>query len=163
MKDNRCLHVALELAEKDRDAALARCRQAAQTLERHRLQAQQLRDYRADYLARWNGQFQQRGTVEIMRCYRDFMARLDQAIAQQALVVQQAEWQLEHSRLHLLEQERRAAAIRKLLEKRAAEQALAAQRREQKHTDEQASRIAWNQRLESAGIFAAADIAPLAA
>ncbi|MCV4601247.1 flagellar export protein FliJ, partial [Escherichia coli] len=78
--------------------------------------------------------------------------------AQQALVVQQAEWQLEHARLHLLEQERRAAAIRKLLEKRAAEQALAAQRREQKHTDEQASRLAWNQRLESTGVFAAADI-----
>lgn len=162
MKDSRSLHLALELAEKDRDVALARCQQAAQALERQRLQAQQLRDYRADYLARWNGQFQRRGTVEIMRCYRDFMARLDQAIAQQALVLQQAQWQHEQARLQLLEQERRAAAIRKLLEKRAAEQALAAQRREQKHTDEQASRLAWNQRADASGLVGAG-IVPLAA
>ncbi|HWP20396.1 MAG TPA: flagellar export protein FliJ [Burkholderiaceae bacterium] len=162
MNGNTSLQTALELAEKERDAAFARCQQLAQALERQRSQAQQLATYRADYQQRWSHQFQREGTMEILRCYRDFMGRLEQALGQQDLVVQHAERQLEQARCALLAHEQRVGAIRKMLERRAAEATAAARRREQQHTDEQASRLAWQQRRDAGGAFAT-DFNPLPA
>ena len=48
------------------------------------------------------------------------------------------------------EQELRVASVRKLIERRLAELRLAADRRDQKQTDDFASRAAWNRLAEQA-------------
>ena len=45
--------------------------------------AEQLADYRGEYLQRWNEQFGRGGFIEIVHCYQSFVQRLDEAVAQQ--------------------------------------------------------------------------------
>ncbi|HYE41580.1 MAG TPA: flagellar export protein FliJ [Ramlibacter sp.] len=146
MSRMQALMVALEHAEKERDAALLVMQRAAGQLDAAQKQAQQLQDYRAEYQQRWSAQFKREGTIDILHCYQNFMARLNTAIEQQQRMVEQAKVQHEHAQEALMERETRAASIRKLIERRAAEQALAQERRDQKATDEQASRISWASR-----------------
>ena len=146
MSRMQALKVALEHAEKERDAALLAMQSAAGQLDTAQKQAQQLQDYRAEYQQRWSAQFKREGTIDILHCYQNFMARLNTAIEQQQRMVEQAKAQHERAQEVLMERETRAASIRKLIERREAEHALAQQRREQKATDEQASRISWTSR-----------------
>ncbi|PPE68472.1 flagellar export protein FliJ [Caldimonas thermodepolymerans] len=141
------LKVALEHAEQERDAALRAMQRAAAQLEAAERQAAQLEDYRTDYQKRWSQQFQREGTVDILQCYQNFMSRLNAAIEQQQRVVAQARAGRQRCQAVLVERETRAASIRKLIERREAEEALAQRRREQKATDEQASRLAWAARV----------------
>lgn len=146
MSRMQALKVALEHAEKERDAALLAMQRAAGQLDAAQRQATQLQDYRAEYQQRWSAQFKREGTIDILHCYQNFMARLNTAIEQQQRVVEQARLQHESAQEALMERETRAASIRKLIERRSAEHALAQERREQKATDEQASRISWTSR-----------------
>lgn len=150
------LTLALEVAEKD-------CEQARQTVLRlqhqvdaARSQARQLDDYRRDYQQRWGERFRIEGTVPIMQCYQGFMSRLDQAGTQQQAAMQRLQHHLDQALQVLRERETRAASIRKLIERRQGELALARQRQEQKLTDEQASRMAWSRRPAGPGDLALA-------
>ena len=147
MSRMQALKVALEHAEKERDAALLAMQRAAAQLDAAQRQATQLLDYRAEYQQRWSAQFKREGTIDILHCYQNFMARLNTAIEQQQRIVEQARLGHERSQEALMERETRAASIRKLIERRVTEQALAQERREQKATDEQASRISWTNRM----------------
>ena len=109
-------------------------------------QAEQLVAYRGEYERRWAEQFRTDGRMELVNCYRSFMDRLTQAVDQQKHMVLQAEAALERARLALRDGEIRVASVYKLVERRRAEMRLSADRREQKATDEFASRVAWNQR-----------------
>jgi len=82
--------------------------------------------------------------MDILLCYRNFMQRLDQAVAMQKRQAEMAERHLVQARRLLLDCERRLASVRKLLERRIAELAQLARQREQKQTDEQAQRMRWN-------------------
>lgn len=144
------LQTLLEQARAERDQALAahqRARSAAQSAE---TQAAQLAQYRRDYVQRFGGRFGRTGAVELLQCYQGFMARLDDAVAQQAQMTRQAVAQSEAAEAALLSAELRVAAVGKLIERRLAEAGQAAERRDQKATDEFASRAAW-QRLAAAG------------
>jgi flagellar FliJ protein len=92
--------------------------------------------------------------MELVNCYRGFMERLTQAVDQQRVVAEQAAAELDHARLALRDGEMRVASVRKLIERRVAEAHTAAQRREQKTSDEFASRAAWRQ--SAAGLAGAA-------
>lgn len=152
MSNTHALSLALEQAEKQRDEAQAAYQRIARAAEGARQQAQQLLDYRGEYQQRWSAQFKRAGTIEILQCYQGFMGRLNTAIEQQDAAVQRTAAQVEAARQALLDRETRVAAIRKLIERRQ-EQAEAAQaRREQKATDEQASRLAWNRRADGPGL-----------
>ncbi|WKB54499.1 flagellar export protein FliJ [Eleftheria terrae] len=150
MSRHHALSLALEHAEKARDDALELRRRAAAQLENAERQAEQLQEYRRDYQQRWSEQFKRQGTMDILRCYQDFMGRINAAIEQQAGAVAQGRRQLDWATGVVLERETRAASIRKLIERREAERALQQQRRDQKVTDEQAARAAWNQRANDA-------------
>ncbi|WP_084362294.1 flagellar export protein FliJ [Caldimonas taiwanensis] len=150
------LTLALEVAEKE-------CQQAHQVVLRlqhqmdaARAQARQLDDYRRDYQQRWSERFRIEGTAPILQCYQDFMARLDQASTQQQATVQRLQHHLEQAQQSLRERETRAASIRKLIERRQGELALARQRQEQKLTDEQAARMAWSRGAADSGDLALA-------
>ena len=83
----------LTLQDKERNTrdqarvALHDCRQVA---DRAQAQADELQQYRSDYLQRWSTQFRQQGGIELMQCYQGFVLKLDQAIAQQGAAVQHA-------------------------------------------------------------------------
>jgi flagellar FliJ protein len=62
--------------------------------------------------------------------------------------VQAAQAGVERARDTLLAREMRAASVRKLIERRAGEQRLAHDRREQRQTDERAQQAAWRQRQD---------------
>ena len=148
--DTTSLHLLLGREEAERDAAALTLRQAQDHLQRLQLQMTQFAQHRADYIARWQQQFHQAGGIEIVQCYRSFMQRLDQAMAQLTLQQRQAEHNLQRQRHRLVEAEKRVAAIGKLISRRVETHQRAEQRRDQKHTDEAAQRAAWLSRQSHA-------------
>lgn len=141
--DTHALQTLLEREEAERDAIALVVRHAQDHLQRLQSQTQQFMEHRADYIARWQQQFHQAGGIEIVHCYRSFMQRLDQAMAQLSLQHRQAEFNLQRQRHRLVEAETRVAAIRKLISRRLETHERTEQRREQKQTDEAAQRAAW--------------------
>lgn len=140
--------------ERERDDLALACQRAAQAQQTAAAQAQQLLTYRQDYEKRWAHQFRTDGRMELVNCYRGFMERLTQAVDQQRAVAARADTELENARVALREGEMRVASVRKLIERRVAEAQVTAQRREQKASDEFASRAAWNR--VAAGLAGAA-------
>ncbi|MFN6994512.1 MAG: flagellar export protein FliJ [Aquincola tertiaricarbonis] len=144
MSDNiQALAVLLERETTERDNLISALQQAQARAQAARQQAEQLHAYRDDYHRRWASQFRTAGTMDIVRCYQDFAQRLEEAIAQQARVATHAETQVQRAREALTAQEIRVASVRKLIERRQAEALRAAERRDQKQTDEAAARAAW--------------------
>lgn len=141
-QDTRTLTLLLERAQTERDAATASCQRADQAAARQQAQAAQLQAYRVEYQQRWSLQFGREGRPEIVQCYRSFMERLDEAVLQQSQLVANADLLAARAREALLALERRVAGVRKLIERRLAEQQTAMSRREQRETDESAQRAA---------------------
>jgi flagellar protein FliJ len=141
------LQTLLEHAEAERNGALAAFNQARARRDAARDQAAQLAAYRGDYQRRWRSQFQQGGaTVAVLHCYQQFNERLDVAIAQQARSVEVCDAALTRANDALAAHELRVASVRKLIERRVAEQRRDGERREQKDNDEWAQRIVQRQR-----------------
>jgi len=138
---SQALELLLERAQDERDEALRDLHEAEQRAHALKAQHEQLAQYRGEYRQRWNQSFTRSTTIDILGCYQRFGERLDQAIAQQNLVSQQAEQRVQRAREHLKDREMRLASVRKLLERRAEEQRLRDERQDQKATDEQAAHI----------------------
>ena len=134
------LQALLQRAEGERDNAQTALRQAAALEAQAQAQARHLQDYRGEYDQRWVARFQQSGTPELLNCHRDFGQRLDQAIAVQSSNADQLGNRVQRARDQLLAREQRVAAVRKLIERRSAELAKIATRRDQRNTDEAAQR-----------------------
>jgi flagellar FliJ protein len=145
MTDLHPLTVLLGQNERQRDTAIAEHQRAQNTSAAAAAQAEQLLAYRRDYEQRWSAQFCREGKIELVRCYQSFMERLTQAVEQQSAVATHAAQQVERALTTLRATEMRCAAVRKLIERRLLEQRLAADRRDQKQSDEFAARAAWNQ------------------
>ena len=139
----------LAQCERERDELAVACQRAAMSHRSATAQAEQLVVYRGEYEQRWAEQFKTDGRMELVNCYRGFMDRLTQAVEQQQRVVVHAQAALDHARLKLRDGEIRVASVRKLIERRQAEARLSADRRDQKNTDEFASRAAWNRQHDS--------------
>ena len=139
MSSLKAFEVAVELAERRRDAA----RQALKNVQdaRHAAQAQleQLTGYAAETQGRWGMKADSAMQPEVMYHHYQFMGRLDHAIGLQTGVVSGQDVRVDKARQALLEAELRLASLRKVLERRRAEVALQQQRREQKQTDERAA------------------------
>lgn len=135
------LTTLLDQAEKTRDEAFSQFESARKAHEQSRQQLQSLCDYRQDYQQRWQQQFRQASGMEIMRSYQEFMSRMSEAEVEQQRRIEQAHSHVERCRALLIERERKVAAVSKLIERRASEHALKEQRRDQKATDETASRL----------------------
>ena len=139
----QALQLLVQLAQQQRDQAQFALQQAEKAAAQAREQSAQLSSYRDDYQKRWSAQFHQGGTMEILLCYRSFTQRLDQAVTMQARQADLAAARQVQARQALIESERRVAAVRKLLQRRAAEQAQLQRQRDQKQSDELAQRIHW--------------------
>jgi flagellar FliJ protein len=143
------LQLLLERAEAERDAVRARALRAAEAARRLAAQAEQLLAYRDEYRRRAPALGARAAAIELLRCHRDFMARLEQAIAQQRVQREVAERDAAVLHEALLVQETRVAAVRKLIERRALESRRHAARAEQRRTDEDAMRARWALRAAS--------------
>lgn len=124
------------------DAALA-MKQAQDRLAYAEAQLNLLQEHRAEYVARWSAEFGRATSPQVHQCYRDFKARLDQAITQQQLTLGQRQAAVERARAALVAAEQRAAAVRKLIERRLAERRREEARRERKREDEFARPSGW--------------------
>lgn len=139
----QALQSILEHAERQRDDSLALVQQAEETCRRAQLQWQQLHGYRADTEARAPGRGGRVSAIELLHCHRAFTQRLDQALAQQAATLQAADAQLLQQRQLLLQRETRVAAVRKLVQRRQADQQRGQARLEQNRSDEAATQRRW--------------------
>lgn len=143
---SEALHTLLERAEAERDAAQTRAARAADQARRLAQQAEQLRSYRDDYRRRAPALGARAAAIELVRCHRDFMLRLEQAIDQQRAQLESAEAMAGAAREALVAEELRVASVRKLLERRDQAAQRRAARVEQRSTDEAAQRAAWSRR-----------------
>jgi flagellar FliJ protein len=146
MKMNGSLHtlrLLLERAEAERDAVRARAQRASEVAHRLDAQATQLRAYRDEYRRRAPAQGGKAADIGLLRCHRDFMQRLEQAIAQQRVQLDLAERDAGVLREATLAEEKRVAAVRKLIERRDLEAGRHAARAEQRRSDELALHAGW--------------------
>lgn len=143
------LATVLQHAQTERDQALAALRQAEAAAKAAHQQHEQLHSYRGEYRERWTQRFRQQGTVELLHCYQGFAGRLDQAITLQNQSADQADVRLQKARELLLAKEQRMAAVGKLIERRRTELQRINERREQRQTDETASRLGQARREAS--------------
>ncbi len=136
------LQTLLQRAEDERDAAIAIVRQAEGQLRAAEAQARQLNDYRSDFDSRWTQRFQSsgQGTRSLLQCHQSFGLRLGEAISQQQGQTQQVAQRVQRAKAALLQREQRVAAVRKLIERREAEQLRSSERRAQRNEDEMAQR-----------------------
>lgn len=135
------LDTLLQREQNERDHAQVLLRLAEESAQRAQQQAEQLLAYRVDYQARWTSQFAQGASMPILQCYRSFMQRLDQAVAQQAQQAELAGEQVAQARGQLLLREQRLASVLKVIERQCAELQRSSRRHEQKHIDEVAQRM----------------------
>ena len=140
MKRLQLLQMLLERECKRRDEVQSILRSAHANLDAQRQQADGLKTYRSEYCAKWSANFQQAAQMEILRSYHGFLARLDQAITQQANVVAHAQRAVDAAKQRLLEKEIRVKTVERLIERRKALLARIVDRREQKNLDEMAAR-----------------------
>ena len=136
----------LAQSERQRDLALADHMKAQNLRDAAQTQAEQLVVYRREYEQRWSTQFCREGRMELVRCYQGFMERLTQAVEQQVRIAASLGEQAEQAGATLRQREQQLAAVRKLIERRLAEDRVAGLRQEQKQSDELAARIAWASR-----------------
>ncbi|HEX7686742.1 MAG TPA: flagellar export protein FliJ [Burkholderiaceae bacterium] len=147
MKRLQMLFTLLDREQKRRDDARAVVQGALRNVEAQQQQADGLASYRVEYCAKWSAKFQTAATIEILRSYHGFLARLDQAVAQQQQVVAHAQRQAELARQKLVEREIRVATVERLIQRRQALLAKIADRRDQKNLDEMAARRALPREL----------------
>jgi flagellar FliJ protein len=140
MKRLQTLLLLLEKERRKRDEAQAAVRGANANLEQQQAQGEGLATYRVEYCAKWSTRFQQGSSMEILRSYHGFMARLEQAIAQQQAVIAHAQRGVDAARERLVEREIRVATVERLIERRRELLARVEDRREQKTLDEMAAR-----------------------
>lgn len=139
----RTLQLLLERAEAERDAVRTRALRAAEAARRLATQAEQLLAYRDEYRRRAPAQGSKAVEIGLVRCHRDFMQRLEQALAQQRVQLEIAERDAAALHQALLAQETRVASVRKLIERRALDARREATRAEQRRSDEVAQRAGW--------------------
>jgi flagellar FliJ protein len=140
MKRLQLLQLLLEKEQGLRDAAQAGMLAAVRQADAAQVQLDGLAVYRTEYHKRWSAQFAQGAAMDIVRCYHGFIARLDQAIAQQQGSVRMAQAGVEIARKRLVEREIRVATVERLIQRRQALLARIADRREAKNLDEMAQR-----------------------
>lgn len=141
--DPNALRLLLAQAEAQRDEARAEQMKLDAARRAAIAQAEQLVVYRREYEQRWSAEFCREGKIELVRCYQGFMERLTQAVEQQERIAVHSAAQAERAAAIVRGHDVRAAALKKLAERRVHESRRVAAGLEQKQNDEHAARAAW--------------------
>lgn len=137
-KRSGALQIAVEMAERQRDAARHSLRDANAGAVAAQAQMEQLQTYAAETEARWGMRAGASVAPEVMFHHRHFMGRLEHAMELQERVLADHVLRVANSERALIAEQMRLAVLQKLVAKRQRESDLADQRREQKQTDERA-------------------------
>ena len=137
---DRSLHTVLQHAERQRDEAQAALREAEGVIQRLQSQADQLQAYRAETNARHPAQGGRTATIELLRYHQAFMQRLEQAVAQQQAQMVLAQSRSAARRTQLLALETRVASVKKLIERRDAQDRQREAQQEQRRQDDASGR-----------------------
>ena len=139
MSSLSALHVAVEMATRQRDDARRALQDAQNARHAAADQLHQLQSYAVETDQRWGMAEDTLRGPEVLYHHRHFMGRLDHAIGLQTGVVHDQDTRLAQLAQRLLQAELRLTSLRKVVERRQHELALAQMRRDQKQTDERAS------------------------
>lgn len=131
--------VAVDLAERQRDAARQRLKDMLGAQQAAQAQLDQLEGYAQETQGRWGVSQGRMLQPELLQHHYQFIGRLEHAIAMQQRVVGGHQQRIEQARQALLQAELRLSSLQKVLQRRQAEQERQQQRREQKQTDEHAA------------------------
>jgi len=142
-QDLHSLALLLAKAERERDEALAEQFRAEAARRAAVTQAEQLVAYRRDYERRWSAEFCREGKIELVRCYQGFMQRMTHAVEQQERIAAHTAVHAERAEAIVRGHDIRAAALKKLAERRVQEGERLEAGREQRQSDEHAARAAW--------------------
>lgn len=155
MSSLNALNIAIEAAERKRDAARIALQERQSALQAANAQMEQLQTYAQEMQARWGAQQGLAVQPEVMHHQYQFMDRLQHAIGLQTRVVSEMEIRQETARQALLAAELRVNSLQKVVQARKRDIALAQMRREQKETDERAAiqffRRSFGLQLQEAG------------
>jgi flagellar FliJ protein len=141
MGELKGFRLAIELAERQRDAYAKVFAQAQRDTAFGQQQLTQLQSYAGDTDARWTGHSSIVLSAETIRHHYQFVERLQQAIGMQKSVIANLSQHQDSAQQALLLAERRLGGLREILKKRMAAVARTEQRREQAQMDEMASAL----------------------
>lgn len=136
MSELKSVRLALELAQRQRDAAGKVLAHALQLCQAASDQLRQLQSYAVETTERWALGARSHCSPEILLNYQQFMERLQQATDMQRLSLAQREQERDTARRQLLSADIRIAALNKLLDRRRLAGGKLAAVRAQKHSDE---------------------------
>lgn len=130
------LQPLLEIMQNRADEATRRLGQLIAAEQDAQARLQMLEQYRAEYAERMREASAQGLTPTALRNYREFLARIDQAITQQAAVVTHSKAQTAHGQQHWQTQNKQLKAIDTLAVRHEARERQRENKQEQKLLDE---------------------------
>lgn len=134
------LQPLLEIMQNRADEATRRLGQLIAAEQNAKSKLQMLEQYRSEYADRLRDAAAQGLTPLALRNYQEFLARIDQAIEQQAAAVQFSEKETFHGQAHWQAQNKQLKAIDTLAQRHDAREREREGKREQKLQDEFSSR-----------------------
>lgn len=140
------LDTLIELATQQTDEAAKRLGRAIRNGEDAQQKLQLLLQYREDYLARFQTTLQSGLSTASYRNYQHFIDKLEEAIAGQQKVVQDAQRRVTRERGAWQDSERTRMSYDTLATRAEKMRQLKEARRDQKQTDEYAARLLFNKR-----------------
>ncbi|GLS15437.1 MULTISPECIES: flagellar export protein FliJ [Hydrogenophaga] len=143
------LNKVVELAEKRRDEAVGKLAQQQREMQAAQDQMNQLQSYALEAQARWTTRCQQGVDAQFLFHHRQFMQKIDHAIAFQEGVLSSRQELIDSCQQQVIAAERDVAGLRKYAERQQHALQQRAQRQEQKATDEMALSIHLRQSLAS--------------
>lgn len=137
----RPFQLAIDMAKTQRDEAARHLAVALQNQQAAQNQMDQLQAYARETEGKWMARAQVTASPELMQHHYQFMAKLDEAIAFQVRVIQNHAYNVDRTRGALISVEQRLARFTHILAARQAEITQLQARRDQRQTDELASRM----------------------
>lgn len=132
------LRIAIDMAERERDAARLSLQGALSAQQVAQAQLDQLQSYAQETETRWGPRADARLQPQVLQHHYQFMGRLQHAAGLQTQVLQGHAARVQQTQDQLLKAEQRLLSLRKLLSHKEREQHQLQVRREQKQTDERA-------------------------
>lgn len=145
MSDPTPMQTLVQLAEQEAEKQARRMGAAQQAHQENTLKLEQLLSYRQDYEVRYQQGMQNGLGMSYHQNYREFMLRLDEAISGQQGLVNLTESRLQTEHHAWQEAERKRLSFKTLADREQTTQMQQEQRREQKASDEHATRMASRQ------------------
>lgn len=136
MATHTAFEMAIDLAERQRDAAQRALVQLRGQGRNAQVQLDQLASYAHETRQRWGAREGATLQPEVLSHQRQFLQRLEQTMQMQEGVVREFEQRIDRAVATLAAAQARLQSLRRVLQRRQHEAALVQQRREQKEVDE---------------------------